>query len=307
MLDPLSDVLSFLRVESALSARLEARGSWSLSFPACHQVLFGAVVEGSMFLAADSSAKPIEIKAGDCYLLTRGQEYQFGTSLAARCENGRRVFDTRKKNGIVKYGKGDLSLVWAGGSFRLDDDSGDLLLDLLPPVIHLPAGSVDQAPLRTVFNLIATETSSPQPGAGAIAGSLANLVLVQMLRVYLKTTTRPPGWLAAIADEHIGNAVAIVHTQYAEHWTVEDLANKVGMSRTAFAVRFKTLVGLPPLEYLTQWRMVIARRALKAGKSLSVVAESVGYASDTAFNAAFKRATGQSPGRYRSIETTHRA
>lgn len=259
-----------------------------------------------MFLAADSSSNPIEIKAGDCYLLTRGQAYQVGTSLTARSENGRCVFDTLKHNGVVKYGKGELSLVLAGGTFRLDDDSSDLLLDLLPPVIHLPAGSVDQAPLRTVFDLIATETSTPQPGAGAIAGSLANLVLVQMLRVYLKTTTRPPGWLGAIADDHIGNAVAIVHRQYAEHWTVEDLANKVGMSRTAFAVRFKNLVGMPPLEYLTQWRMLIACRALKAGKSLSAVAESVGYASDTAFNAAFKRATGQSPGRYRAIETAQR-
>jgi AraC-like DNA-binding protein len=124
---------------------------------------------------------------------------------------------------------------------------------------------------------------------------------VQMVRVYLKTTTRPPGWLGAMADDHIGRALASVHNDYARHWTVEDLAANVGMSRTAFAVRFKTLVGFAPLEYLTQWRMAIARQQLKAGKSLSTVAGNVGYGSDTAFNAAFKRSTGQSPGRYRTL------
>jgi AraC-like DNA-binding protein len=305
MIDPLSDVLSLLRIDSALSARLEGRGSWSLAFPAYHQVLFGTVVEGSMFLMVDDPSTPIELHAGDCYLLTRGQSYRLANHPDTPAQNGRRVFDARGPDGIVRCGGGALNLIWAGGSFRLDDDSSDLLLDLLPPIINLPAGSVDHAPLRTALQLIAAETANTQPGAGAIAGSLANLVLVQMLRVYLKGTTRPPGWLGAIADDHIGNALAAVHKDYARHWTVEDLANEVGMSRTAFAVRFKSLVGVPPLEYLTQWRMAVARRELKTGKSLSSVAESVGYSSDTAFNAAFKRATGQSPGRYRSLEPTN--
>jgi AraC-like DNA-binding protein len=255
-----------------------------------------------MFLTVEALSTPIELRAGDCYLLTRGQSYRLFSDVDAPSENGRSILGSTGQDGIVRYGKGDINLVWSGGTFRLDDESSDLLLNLLPPLIHLPAGSVDQAPLRAALNLIATETANVQPGASAIAGSLANLVLVQILRVYLKNTTRPPGWLGAIADDKIANTLAAMHVDYARHWTVEELANQVGMSRTTFAVRFRTLVGMPPLEYLTQWRMTIARRDLKSGKSLASVAESVGYASDTAFNAAFKRATGQSPGRFRMPE-----
>ncbi|CAN7589966.1 helix-turn-helix transcriptional regulator [Pararhizobium sp. LjRoot238] len=92
-----------------------------------------------------------------------------------------------------------------------------------------------------------------------------------------------------------------MHGDLARRWKVEDLALAVGMSRTTFTQRFKTLVGLPPLDYLMRWRMTVAGTELRKGdKSLSAVAESVGYASDTAFNSAFKRTIGQSPGRWRS-------
>jgi AraC-like DNA-binding protein len=302
MLDPLSDVLSLLRVESALSARLEARGDWALSFPAYHQVLFGTAIMGPLQLMVGDSSDAIELRSGDCYLLTRGQPYRLASRRDVPTENGRHVFDsTKERDGIVRYGTGPLNAIWAGGTFRLDDDSSDLLLKSLPPIIYLPAGSVDQAPLRAAIDLITTETANMQPGAGAIAESLANIVMVQILRVYLKGTTRPPGWLGATADDHIGNALALMHKHYARHWTVGDLANEVAMSRTAFAVRFKALVGVPPLEYLTQWRMAVACRELKMGKNVSVVAEGVGYCSDTAFIAAFKRAVGQNPGSYRGV------
>ncbi|MDB5620070.1 AraC family transcriptional regulator [Tardiphaga sp.] len=302
MTDPLSGVLSLLRFDSALSARLEVRGNYSFLFPESHRIVFGTCIEGSMYLFLDGSPTPVQLHAGDCYLLTRVHQYRIASSLEATKELSRQEVDAiRQREGIVRCGEGKISLVWAGGSFTLNDESGDLLLDLLPPVIHLPAGSVDRGPLRAVFDLINAETAEVQPGANAIAGSFANIVLVQILRVYLKNTLRPPGWLGAIADPQIGRALAAMHKDYARHWTVEDLASEVGMSRTAFAVRFRNLVGQPPLEYLTQWRMAVARNALKNGTSLSSVAGSVGYASDTAFNAAFKRATGRSPGRYRSM------
>lgn len=303
MTDPLSDMLSLLRVDSARSARLEARGAWSLQFNESHQVIFGGMTDGSFHLQlSGTTSPPMEIRAGDCYLLMRGQQHVIGSDLSTPSEDGRKLFDLAGRRGkVARCGKGNVNAVFTGGSFRLDDDSSGLL-NFLPPVIHIAAGTVDRAPLRAAFQLIDAETGTNQPGTGAIAGSLANIVLVHMVRVYLKTTKRQPGWLGAMADDHIGAALSAVHKDYARHWTVEDLAASVGMSRTAFAVRFKKLVGVPPLEYLTQWRMAIARQQLKAGKTLAAVAENVGYASDTAFNAAFKRSTGQSPGRYRMLE-----
>jgi AraC-like DNA-binding protein len=145
------------------------------------------------------------------------------------------------------------------------------------------------------------ETELARPGATAVAGSLANIVLVNILRAYLVSDSPPTGWLGALADPKIGRALGVMHGDTARRWKVEDLASEVGMSRTTFAERFKARVGLPPLEYLIRWRMTIARNALKAdSESLSDIATAVGYESETAFSSAFKRVCGQSPGRYRN-------
>jgi AraC-like DNA-binding protein len=126
------------------------------------------------------------------------------------------------------------------------------------------------------------------------------MVLVQILRQHLASGTNAPGWLSALADRKIGAALGCIHADVSRRWKVEELASAVAMSRTAFTERFKALVGMPPLKYLTEWRIALASAALREGKSLASIAESVGYGSDAAFNSAFKRLTGQSPGRYRS-------
>lgn len=301
MSDPLSEVLSLLRVESARSNRLEARGPWALTFPAHHHIVFGAVIDGGMTLTTGDHPEAVRLAAGDCYLLTRGQPYRMGSGGRVRAESGRTVFGQREDgDGVVRYGDGAVGVVWAGGSFRLDAESGDFLLNFLPPIIHLPSGSIDGSPLRAAYGLIRAETANRKPGAGAIAGSIANIFLVQMLRAYLERSDRPSGWLGAISDPRIGRALIAIHREYARHWTVEQLAGLSGMSRTAFAVRFRALVGMAPLEYLSGWRMAVAKAAIQNGDNLSDVAAKVGYSSDAAFNAAFKRATGQSPGRFRS-------
>jgi AraC-like DNA-binding protein len=301
MSDPLSDVLSLLRVESTRSTRLEARGPWALSFPAHHHIVFGAVLEGGMILTLGDGAGAVTLAAGDCYLLTRGRPYRMGNGARVRAESGRAVFEQRVgDDGVVRYGEGPLGLVWAGGSFRLEAESGDFLLNFLPPIIHLPSGSIDGSPLRAAYGLIRAETANRKPGASAIAGSIANIFMVQMLRAFLERSGRPSGWLGAVSDQRIGRALIAIHRDYARPWTVEQLAALSGMSRTAFAVRFRTLVGVAPLEYLSGWRMAVAKAAILKGEPLAEVAEKVGYSSDAAFNAAFKRATGQSPGKFRS-------
>ena len=144
------------------------------------------------------------------------------------------------------------------------------------------------------------ETESPRPGASIAAATLANMVLVQILRQHLASGSNAQGWLSALADPKIGAALGCIHADVSRRWKVEELASAVAMSRTSFTERFKALVGKPPLKYLTDWRMALASAALREGKNLSSIAESIGYGSDAAFNSAFKRATGQSPGRYRA-------
>jgi AraC-like DNA-binding protein len=300
-MDPLSDVVSLLRVQSALSSRLEAHGNWALSFPASHRISFGAILEGSAWLVLGEDAHPLKLVEGDCYLLTAGLPWRLASNPKLDPIDGPQVMETsRNVNGIVHYGTGKKNLVWSSGRFDLDDDSGDVLLNFLPPLIHLPAGSMRTGPLRSAFDLIRFETEAIHPGGGAVASSLATIILVHILRVYLTGDLQPKGWLRAIADQRVGAALGLMHGDFARHWKVEELAAAVGMSRAAFAERFKSLVGLPPLDYLTRWRMAVARKALRSDQSLSAIAESVGYASDSAFNTAFKRATGHSPGWYRT-------
>jgi len=161
-------------------------------------------------------------------------------------------------------------------------------------------------PLGLLLELIRCEIdgsggSRSRPGADAAQAGLAQLVLVQALRAHLATLQQPPGWLGGIGDPRIGKALACLHGEPARAWTVEALARAAGMSRTAFANRFRRLAGTTPLDYLSEWRMTMARRALASGdESIADIAARVGYRSDTAFNAAFKRAHGQSPGRFRS-------
>nr|WP_245643994.1 AraC family transcriptional regulator [Paraburkholderia oxyphila] len=130
--------------------------------------------------------------------------------------------------------------------------------------------------------------------------SLATLVLVQALRAYMASGEYAGGWLRALSDARVGSALSMMHGSPEQRWTIESLSSSVGMSRTAFASRFRTMVGSAPLAYLHQWRMAIAMTALKDSEELLVsIAGRIGYLSDTAFSIAFKRATGISPGRYR--------
>jgi AraC-like DNA-binding protein len=190
--------------------------------------------------------------------------------------------------------------VGTGGRFIFNDETSGLLLASLPPLIHVRGGLPQARALRSALDLIAFETEVARPGGTAIAAGLCSIVLVNILRTYLAGDERPRGWLGALADPQIGAALRLMHGNVARRWKVSDLANDVGMSRTSFAERFKNLVGMAPLEYLTHWRMTIARNALKRDNAnLATIAETIGYESDTAFSLAFKRMFGSSPGRYR--------
>ncbi|MDM0059332.1 AraC family transcriptional regulator [Variovorax fucosicus] len=301
-MDPLSDVFSLLKVDSVLSACIEVRGAWAMRFSGLPHVKFGGVMEGSFWLWTEDGAPPVHLGTGDFFLLTRGQPYCTGSDPALAPVDGREILVAcLGPDGIVRHGEAGEKASAAGGRFVFDDDTGDLLLQLLPPLIHVRAASESAAPLRALLELLRLETATAGPGAAVVATNLANMVLVQILRVHLASGVHTPGWLGALADPKIGAALGLMHADIARRWIVEELASAVAMSRTAFTERFKARVGMPPLRYLIDWRMAVAGAALRAGdKSLSVIAESVGYGSDTAFSSAFKRTMGQSPGRYRA-------
>jgi len=306
-MDPLSDVLAMLTVSSTLSSRFEARGRWAFRYGhyASH-IKLGCVIEGRFRIEVEGTAAPVMLEAGDFFLLTNGLPFSAASDPPGPLQDGTRLSrEQRGPDGVLRHDGLDASdatrVVLASGRFALSGEAGELLLRHLPPLIHLRASDPGARPLVGLLDLMGWETAEPRPGSTLARTHLAALVLVQALRVHLANAPQPEGWLGAMTDARIGTALSRMHADIAQPWTVERLARTASMSRTAFALRFKALTGSTPLDYLGGWRMTVARHALRHGdEGIARIAERVGYQSETAFSAAFRRAVGESPGRFRS-------
>ncbi|MGV2292301.1 AraC family transcriptional regulator [Trinickia sp. YCB016] len=308
-MDALSDVLSVLKVASSLSSRFEGEGAWAFRFPAYRHMKFGTVLRGRLYLRMADDAEHRAIDEGDFYLLTNGQPFCSASDPACAPLDGPATYPTiRGADGVVRFrGPGNVAPVsLASGRFVFDNDVTGMLLQHLPPLIHLRAADVAAHALSHVLALLRIETGDSAPGSEVVKTSLATLVLVQTLRAYIAGGELADGWLKALSDVKVGPALSMMHGSPQQRWTVESLASNVGMSRTAFATRFRQMVGSAPLDYLHQWRMALAMTALKdSDEPLMSIAERIGYLSDTAFSIAFKRMTGVSPGRYRTAQRNH--
>jgi AraC-like DNA-binding protein len=208
------------------------------------------------------------------------------------------IFSPAREGGVASYnGGGDFFLV--GSRFALSGNHAGILLGMLPPIVHIRKES-DQAVLRWSVERMMQELREPQPGGFLIAQHLAHMMLVQALRLHLaEAASGGVGWFFALADKQIGAAINAMHEDPAQRWTLEALAERAGMSRSSFALKFKATVGASPMEYLTRWRMLLAGdRLANSSDSISVIALSLGYESESAFSTAFKRVMGCSPRHY---------
>jgi AraC-like DNA-binding protein len=305
-MDPLSQVLELLDLRAALPSRLEAGGRWALSFAGHQHLKVGAVVAGECWLIAEGAA-PRHLMAGDCYLLASSRPYVAASDLESEPVPSSEVLPSPWPSpAYYQTTPGDPArTVLISGSLSFDGAAAALLLDSLPAVARIAAGSHQATVLGPVLQLLGDETAGDIPGSSAMRKQLTHILFVQVLRTLL-TAGSPagaaaPGWLAALSDPQIGTALTLLHDQPARRWTVAGLAAAVSMSRSSFAMRFKELVGLPPLDYLIRWRMQTAARDLRSTRrTIAAIGSDLGYASESAFSNTFKRVLGQSPSRYRS-------
>jgi AraC-like DNA-binding protein len=203
-----------------------------------------------------------------------------------------------RNGGIASFnGGGDCFL--AGGHFTLSGNHAGVLLGELPSIVHIRKES-DKAALRWSLERMRQELREPQPGGFLIAQHLASMMLVQALRLHLAEGLRGGvGWLFALADKQMSAAISSMHEDPAHRWTLQALAERAGMSRSTFALKFKETVGASPMEYLTRWRMLLAGdRLTNSSDPISVIALSLGYESESAFSTAFKRVMDCSPRQY---------
>ncbi|MFJ9531409.1 AraC family transcriptional regulator [Herbaspirillum sp. NPDC101396] len=307
-MDPLDEVFAAMRVEQALHARLEATAPWGLHTRRIDGTTrFGLMLRGRAWLSMDG-AEPVQLAEGDCFFIPQGAAYTLQDELSSPTIN---CVDAVRNSvdGVVVIGDKDEGgrnekdrATVLSGWFHVDPHGARPLFELLPPLLHVRMDDARTRVLQSSLQLLALETSQPGLGSGLIVSRLADILFAQAVRAHVQSlaTDGATGWLAALADHKIGATLRLVHRDLAAGWTVESMAVAAGMSRSAFAQRFRDKVGRPPLDYLAHWRMFRAQGMLRhSEQALAAIATVVGYESEAAFNKAFKRRTGVSPGRYR--------
>lgn len=301
----LSDVLSAMRTGEPYAARSKSHAPWGFRFTpgdaaGCHVVLQG----GCWLVPTDG--EPLALGVGDVLFAPHG------TGHVLADEPGRPTVDfhpTRDEESPV----GELRIPGSGAvtellcaSYSFERVRPHPLLGDLPEIIHFPARVGQHVSLRAAVDLLGDELREPRAGTDAILPSLIDMLLLYILRAWFDEQADRPdravtGWASAFGDPAMSRALRRIHRRPEHPWTVAELASEAGLSRAFFAKRFASVVGQPPLAYLTWWRMTTAARLLRGSDApLRAVAERCGYSSEFAFAKAFKRAYGVAPGKYRT-------
>ncbi|SFR29950.1 AraC-type DNA-binding protein [Lentzea waywayandensis] len=298
-MDVVSDAIASIRTGRPHAARTHRIAPWGLRFPAEPGTGFHVVLQGRCWLLAEGS-DPVPLGAGDVVLTPHGHEIALADSPGSDLVDVAPEMDDSWVPRLEAAGEHTLLMC---GSYQLDRAGAHPLLTELPPVVHLPRRLGGRAALNAVVELLGSELDEYRPGTDAAISALLDAMLLYVLRTWYQdhVPRGAGGWAAALDDPAVGPALGHMHAEPAAAWTVEKLARRAGRSRSAFSRRFTDLVGRPPMEYLMWWRMTTAGRILRGepGVSLRAVAERVGYTSEFAFNRAFKREFGVSPGAFR--------
>ncbi|HEX7816856.1 AraC family transcriptional regulator [Dyella sp.] len=297
--DPFSDILRFTHAQSLVTGGFSAGGDWSIRFPAPDKIKFFAIVKGRCWVHIDGETEPTRFETGDVGLLAAPRSFVLSSAPGLEPVEAMSLFSGAGRSMTV-LGSGE-DFTHVGGHVLLDPTSGSLLADVLPPWIHIPAASSHARVFRSLLEQLVEERAEQQLGTQLASAQLAQLLFIQILRAHMKASgPMPVGWLRALGDPRIAPALRLMHGDPARSWHLDDLAKACAMSRTTFAFHFRTSAGIAPLTYLLEWRMRLASRSLRDEDTpVSVIAQSLGYTSESAFSHAFKRVTGQSPKTYR--------
>jgi AraC-like DNA-binding protein len=298
-MDPLSEVLALLKPQSLVSGGFMVPGDIAISFPKHQGIKCYAMLAGQCWLVVEGVPDPVLLDVGDCFILPRGRPFQLTTHLSLEPVHYTLAWERLSKTSdVLEIPKGARYI--AGGFFRFTGSHAEILLQSLPPIVHIRRES-DKATMRWSLERMREELRDPQPGGSLITQQLAYMMLIQALRLHLAdATSAGPGWLSALSDKHMSVAIASMHSDPGHPWTLQSLAERVGMSRSVFALRFRETVGATPMEYLTRWRMLLAADHLKnSSEGLGAIAQSLGYESESAFGKAFRRVMGYSPRQYK--------
>ncbi|MDS4040993.1 MAG: AraC family transcriptional regulator [Candidatus Competibacter sp.] len=314
-MDALSEVLRVIRLTGGVFLEASFTAPWSVTAhigpedcrPTMAQpariVAFHYVLDGRMRLEVRGSA-PFEVRAGAIVLLPHNDPHTLASGPGLPAVDADHLVQLAREGALARidYGGGGAATNIVCG-FVGSEARRHPLLDALPRVLNLDLNGRTGADwIAASFRFAAKEVAAARPGSSAVLAKLSELMFVEAVREYVHgMPAERQGWLAGLRDPAVGRALALLHARPAHPWTAEALAAEALLSRSAFADRFTGLVGVPPMSYLTAWRMHVAAQSLReSGRSIAQIAAAVGYESEATFARAFKREMGVAPGRYRS-------
>ena len=294
-MDPLSDIISLLRPTTAVSKPITAKGDWCVQYRAHDAPGFTLILNGECWIAFEGEA-PIRMAEGDFLLLPSTPAFSLYSAPGVPCR------PVEPRNEAVRHGEqeGEPDFVSLGGSFNFERVNAPLLLALLPGLIHIPAAEGRATRFGRIIELLSEECLTNYAGRELIIQRLLEILLVEALRWRsIGGDGEAAGLLNGMRDPALARVLRAMHADVRASWTVAELAKVAGMSRSAFAARFAETLGCGAIEYLSRWRMALAKDALMRGaKSLDRIADEIGYESASAFSTAFRKRLGIAPGRF---------
>lgn len=297
-MDVLQDHLALARASGGVFARSVALPPWGLRLPGTIQLAVHAVIQGRAWLWLEDPDTPLELAPGDVALARGGPDHHIAHEPAAACLSPEQF---RARHAGDEPSGDRRASVFLCGAYRFSGDVGRGLLQALPPILPLSATADD--PLHDVITLLSRELAASAPGQQTVLDRLLDILLVLAMRACFQRSANAPRWYRASADPKLSPALSAMHANPAHSWTVPELAAVSGLSRAAFARSFQHALGQAPMQYLTDWRMTLARDHLRRGElTLTQIAAHTGYASPYAFAAAFRRHHGRPPGQWRQRE-----
>ncbi|MEC4724686.1 AraC family transcriptional regulator [Shewanella sp. D64] len=297
-LDVLSDVLRAIRLYASSYYCAEFSSPWGIDEPQAECGTFHVVIRGSAWLTVPEQTSPIFLSAGDIIAFPTGSPHQVSDQPDSQMMPGNEVLQRIRSN-KSPFSDGQNVVTLLCGYFQYQTDTYLPLLRDMPSMLHIKTEEEPElAWLNHLIRTLAYESRSLLPGNAVVVDRLTEVLVIQLLRWHMNHQQNPLGYFQALADDKLSRALSLIHQQPSKLWTVEALGRSVSMSRTSFANRFQSIVGMTPLAYLSQWRMHIAYGLLAEGnESMLSIAEQVGYKSEASFGKAFKKIVGISPGK----------
>jgi len=304
--DVLTDVLNTLQFKGRVFCYSKFTAPWAIRMKARNCAHFHFFERGQGWVELEETRSETPIAAGEMVILPKGGAHILRDNRKAKAVDVDSLLE-RSDDHIIRHGGGGAEASTVCGAFTFENQMGNPILSLLPRIVHVREDQPSTCDsFRALLRMLADEARVPREGSGSIIGHLTGIIFVQAVRAWIQTQPQGQGgWLGALRDKQISAALNLIHQKPDEAWTISRLAGEVGMSRSPFANRFTSLVGEPPLAYLTRWRMSLAAGYLRNDHMrIRDIAARVGYESQASFTNAFKRNFAASPTEYKK---KHRA